>query len=372
MDYLKEFIVHNFVLFCLALVMVFNAIMHYSQNKRISICTLCITGISLVLAGSFTLQNYAKAHNLYYLAMTLSILGYALRPVCVYLFIRMNRSIYTGKWSFLIWVPLVINAIIYLCAYIPGTKEVIFGFNKGDNGLSFVGGPLRFSSHIISLAYLLYVVYISVSSLQAKHFMHGVTVLICASFTIAAVCIESFLATNGDIEVLNTTIMVSTLTYYLFLYKEHMAIDALTGLFNRDTLYRDIPKMTRTITAVIQFDMNGLKYINDHIGHFEGDKALATITKNILKVCKSGMYAYRMGGDEFIVLVNNSNEETIIKTIEEFKKRLAETTYYCSVGYAYAPNHDIEISELMKMAEKEMYKDKEKFYKSGILERRRA
>ena len=129
--------------------------------------------------------------------------------------------------------------------------------------------------------------------------------------------------------------------------------------------------MGERATGVIQFDMNGLKYINDNLGHLEGDKALSTIALIILKSTKRSMYAYRLGGDEFTVVVNNSSEEEIQKAITKFKENLAKTPYHCSIGYAHRQDKNIDFIDLLKEAEKKMYQDKEEFYKNANFERRK-
>ena len=84
------------------------------------------------------------------------------------------------------------------------------------------------------------------------------------------------------------------------------------------------------------------------------------------------MYSYRLGGDEFIVLVNGGTEEDIKETITAFKEKLSQTSYHCSIGASYRGNRAISLKESIKESEKEMYKDKEEFYKSADFERRKA
>ena len=274
------------------------------------------------------------------------------------------------KYTFLIWIPLLVNAILFLFAFIPGSEHIIFGYEVVGNKLNFVGGPLRYFSHIVSLGYLGYLTYISISQLKAKHIMQGLGILSCAFFILVAVIIESFFNHNGDVEILNTTVMVSTIAYYLFLYKQSTQIDTLTNLFNRETFYRDGPLMVKTCTGIIQYDINGLKYINDHKGHHAGDECIASIADTISKSISRSMYAYRLGGDEFLVIVNNSSKEVIESSIAKFKELLSKTPYHCSAGYAYRDNNE-SIEELMKKAEENMYLDKNKFYKDSKFERRK-
>lgn len=370
MNYFKEFIVHNFALFCLAVVIFFNAIMHYHTNKKISKYTIIITVTCLILAFTNFFQLYAIEHGYKYQALTYSIIGYILRPCFLIFFIKMNENNYHGKYSFLFWVPIILNAILFFLSYIPGTEEVIFGYKEVGNKLEFIGGPLRYSSHAISFGYLCYLTYLSISNLRAKHIMQGIAILSCGFFILIAVIIESFFNHNGDVEILNTTVMVSTLAYYLFLYRQSMQIDPLTGVFNRETYYRDVPLMVKTCTGIIQFDINGLKYINDNQGHFEGDRCIASIAINIQKSISKNMYAYRLGGDEFLVIVNHANEESILETVNKFKELVAKTPYHCSIGYAYKKNNE-SLEELEKIAEKNMYKDKNQFYKNSPFERRK-
>ena len=374
MEIVAAFFIRYFVLICLSIVMVVNSITHFRIDRRISFCSILITFCCILLAISCFGQEYTKPAGLYYWTLILSIFGYALRPTCLYIFIQMNKKAYRGKYSFLIWLPLVINLVIYLCALIPGTTTIIFGFARDteDGGLSFMGGPLRFTSHIISIGYLLYLVYISVFTLRSKHLMHGITLLVCALFVSTAVVIETFFNDSGTIELLNTTIMVSTLAYYLFLYKEHLQVDSLTGLYNRETYYKDVTKMAKTFTGIIEFDVNGLKYINDNFGHYKGDECLYEISTYISRTCSKNMYIYRMGGDEFLVIANNTKEEEIISTIQRFKELVNMSDFHCSVGYACRKNENDTIDDVIKEAEKSMYLDKEEFYKNSAFERRKS
>ena len=365
-----EFFTHNFILFGLALIMLVNAISNIRQDRKTNIFAIVITLVCIILAISYSLELHGKATNNTYLALTMSIINYSLRPTCFYFFIRMNKNSYRGKWSFLIWIPLIVNAIVYLCAFIPGTGSLIIGFYIAEDGLlTFNGGFLRFTSHIIASVYLIYLLYLSFFSLKLKHILRGLTLLICTSLVITAVILETIVA---DIEILNTTIMLSTFTYYLFIYMQKSQIDGLTGLFNRETYYHDLPRMEKTTTGVFHFDINGLKYINDNFGHFEGDHAIESIAHTILVNLRKNMYAYRLGGDEFLVIANNTSDKTNIEFVNRFKNQIANSKYHCSVGYAYRDNPDISLKELIKNAEKEMYKDKEQFYKNSSMDRRKA
>lgn len=372
MELFLSFIVSNFVLFCISIVVLTNAIQNRKTHRKTSIYFILIIALALSLAVQNTLELHARNVLSIPYATIVAAFGYICRPVVVYLFILMSIDKKSWKWILIRAIPLMINAIIICLAFIPTAKELVYWYVVEDGSMHWMGGYLRYSSHIISLLYLIWLVYASIAKLKSKHLNHAIAIITCASFVVLAVVIESFFNNGGDIYLLNATIGVSAMTYYLFLYKENTQLDPLTGLFNRDTYYRDLPRMDKTITGVIQFDLNGLKYLNDTYGHLEGDNALSTVATIILKCSNRSMYVYRLGGDEFIVIVINSSKETILKVVEDIKQKLDETTYHCSIGYAFREKKSDGLEEVIKQAEKEMYIDKDNFYRDTKLERRKS
>ena len=372
MNYVFDFIVRYFILLCAASVLYVTSIQRFKSHKRISICVILIISSALFLSVANILEDYGKDTLNIPLTTFFSWIGYILRPALVFLFIAMCGTKLTKKQTLLTLIPLIINFIVFLGAFIPGIKEHLYFFVYSEEAgeLSFMGGRLRYVSHITAAIYLAWIIYLSIAKLRAKHFFHAIGSLICALFIILAVVIETFFNNDANIYLLNSTVAVTALEYYLFLYTEQTQIDSLTGVFNRETLFIDIDRMGRSITGIIEFDMNGLKYLNDNFGHAEGDKGLKTITDVAKKAAKKNMYLYRVGGDEFAILAVNATEEEIKETVSQFKEELSKTSYYCSVGYAYRENSDMSFNDLNKAAEKKMYQAKDEFYKNSPFERR--
>ena len=374
MDWLNDFIVKYFFQLLISLVMVVNSILRYKQHPRISTYSLIIIGAALMLSIAHTLETYGKIIMNVPLTTICSFFGYVLNPFCIFFFMMMSGEIKSRRHLLLLLIPLVVNGLVYTLMFIPPAKEsiVYFAPNEANNDLVFQAGPLRFTSHIVSALYLVYLIFISITKISSKHLWHGLTIIVCASFVVSAVIIESFFNPEGDIYVLSTTIAFSTIVYYLFLYIERAQVDALTGLFNRETYYHDIARLEKSITGIIQFDMNGLKYINDNQGHLEGDKALASIAKIISGCAKRNMSVYRLGGDEFLLLAIGAKESELKAVIRNFEIKLKETGYNCSVGYSYRKNKKTKIIDVFKEAEKRMYEDKAEFYKNSSIERRKS
>jgi diguanylate cyclase (GGDEF)-like protein len=372
MEYLKHYFLSNIFLIVISAIMLFICFYNFKQHKKVSILILIITGLALFLSITESFEIYLKEGNAEIPATLVAFFEYILRPAVVVLFIFLSQGEPKGKWLIPFFAPLVINLVIFLMCFIPGAREHVFYFLPTESsGLSFQGGNLRYSSHIVALFYTLYFFAISVWNLKLKHIPNAIIILICIILIVTCVSLETFFDSNGELHLLNTGIMISVMSYYLFLYIERVKHDPLTGLFNRAAYYEDILKMQTSTTAVIQFDMNGLKYLNDNFGHEEGDKAIQTIANIIASRCNKNMYAYRLGGDEFIIIVNRANEETVQYTVNKIQEDIHETKYNCAIGLAYRNDKNTSLDDLIKQAEDDMYADKTKFYQTSKIERRK-
>ena len=134
-------------------------------------------------------------------------------------------------------------------------------------------------------------------------------------------------------------------------------IDPLTALLNRQSYYKDIESLGDKVTGVASVDMNELKYINDNFGHSAGDEAINTIARVLLENCGRGGTAYRIGGDEFVILYENASEETIVGSIDTMRKKMSETKYTCAFGYAMKGKNE-KFDDALREADEKMYRDK--------------
>jgi diguanylate cyclase (GGDEF)-like protein len=113
-----------------------------------------------------------------------------------------------------------------------------------------------------------------------------------------------------------------------------------------------------------------MKKINDTLGHLEGDKALAEVGRCLGKISGRTTIAYRVGGDEFVVIFLQQDEASIRKALQQAKEDVAKAGYSLSVGYAMkTAGRDME--ELLHESDQNMYKDKSEYYRQNGMDRRR-
>jgi len=140
--------------------------------------------------------------------------------------------------------------------------------------------------------------------------------------------------------------------------------DTLTGIFNRNKynqVIENYQKQNPKNMGVAFFDLNGLKQVNDEQGHKAGDTFIQNAAKNISSVfCDK---AFRIGGDEFVILYPNIEEDSFAEKMKAVKKLLKENNVCISTGSAWEEGEYI-LSDLMKDADKKMYNDKKSYYEN--------
>ena len=144
--------------------------------------------------------------------------------------------------------------------------------------------------------------------------------------------------------------------------------DPLTGLANYrlllNALDSEIKRSNRTGRpfAVLLLDLNGLKKINDLYGHLVGSRALCRVA-NILQIhCRAVDTAARFGGDEFVVVLPETEREAaqhVAKRIsEELRNDGEQPSVSVSVGAAVFPEDGKTIDELLAAADRALYRQK--------------
>ncbi|MCM3601679.1 sensor domain-containing diguanylate cyclase [Robertmurraya korlensis] len=158
-------------------------------------------------------------------------------------------------------------------------------------------------------------------------------------------------------------------SYYLEL--EHLAFrDQLTGIYNRQFLYKYFNLYSTKGGALFFLDLDGFKKINDMLGHDTGDlvlKEVALRIEEILKQQKIDGFAARLGGDEFIINITGEvNYKDLREKAECFLSRLStwdihlkEFNLSASMGIVfYPPSFENNISVLLKDADNALYRAK--------------
>jgi diguanylate cyclase (GGDEF)-like protein/PAS domain S-box-containing protein len=149
--------------------------------------------------------------------------------------------------------------------------------------------------------------------------------------------------------------------------------DSLTGLYNRHRFQQELDRMVseadrkQSAMALVFFDLDEFKHVNDTFGHGVGDELLKSIAKTIGLQVRRHEVLSRLGGDEFAILVPDCNEFEVSKLAERIVSSIAQIPFTVeghvlrpssSVGVALFPNHASNSLELVAHADSAMYQAK--------------
>ncbi len=154
----------------------------------------------------------------------------------------------------------------------------------------------------------------------------------------------------------------------------HMAEhDALTGLYNRRRFEEDLAQFfhqaerTPGQAALLFFDLDEFKYINDTYGHRAGDAVLNRMALEVRTLIRSGDTLFRLGGDEFAVLMPQASLDDAEHLAERIVRKIAQTPLpmqeqtlrlTTSLGIAHFPTHADNSEDLVSHADAAMYQAK--------------
>ena len=142
--------------------------------------------------------------------------------------------------------------------------------------------------------------------------------------------------------------------------------DTLTGLPNRAFFQANQARLVKKNInhALLVFDLDNFKKINDSMGHQVGDNILCQVAKRMLKLTSKKDTVYRLGGDEFSIIIEDTNDihtitslaKKILRTIAQpFKLKNQEIVLYSSIGIVLFPEDGLTGHELLKNADTAMY-----------------
>ena len=208
--------------------------------------------------------------------------------------------------------------------------------------------------YFISVIYLLFLTVKTVSKYQHKRknsiYLIVVFLLVCTMIQVIFPAIHvSWLCV--------TLLAILYVAYCNIIWQQ---LDGLTGLLNQNSYLNKLLSLDKDVILII-FDIDNFKHINDSYGHFMGDECLKEIADCIkLAYLKEGL-CYRIGGDEFCVLLNvdadkENCDKTLIKELNLRRKRL-DILPHISFGSALFTVGD-DIDKIKELADSNMYQMK--------------
>ena len=318
--------------------------------RRMLILDAAVFLLSIAVYVEFLL---ADLKTLPVLRMALMAVRYSATPFIL------AHVIYTmvKKFRPFIYIPAAVLALIDVLSVFTG---IVFTL---DENQEFHRGPLGVLPFVVAGLYCAFLIYILIKRSNKQAIEIIPIVFLCFAFLSGLTL--PFVFGKDYSHIFCTTIAVALFVYYVFLILQLTKKDALTGLLNRQAFYADSARNPEDITAVVSIDMNGLKAVNDRGGHTAGDEALTTLAVCIIRALRRRQSAYRVGGDEFIILCRKAGKDEVSELVERIRNAVSGTDCSCSIGCAYCADGTKTVDEMLRESDERMYEDKEAYYKAS-------
>ena len=157
---------------------------------------------------------------------------------------------------------------------------------------------------------------------------------------------------------------------------EEMSLyDSLTGLYNRNFFETEMERFSHgrhSPVGIVVCDLDGLKFVNDTLGHRNGDDLLANASRILKKSFRSSDIVSRIGGDEFAILLPKTQKQHVTMLIQRLRKEVTaynagkpKIPVYLSIGYAVSDQEAPNMQHLFREADNRMYREKIQSEQSG-------
>ncbi len=310
----------------------------------------------------------------YYLVYGFNFLLFFLNPLpptlwLLYIMTNFREGEATRNELRLLSLPMIVNSLVMIANFFTGFIFTVDAVNQYHRGPGLLVVALIDYSAIIAAVLLA----VNFRDRIKKRVM--VTVIIFSILPLAGSLIQIFFY---GISTSWPSMAIGVLMTYIFIEVQQNIRDHLTGLLNRRKI-EDIVSHRITRYApdkpftLMVLDMNDFKSINDEYGHSEGDRALQEASLIISRSVQAGDVVARVGGDEFVILLDTDSRSIIDGVIRRIQDGIDRWNAHDNAGFklslslgavVFDPARHVRYKDFFREADKMMYLDKRK--KKGL------
>jgi len=356
LDYILQNWVLILVLLAFSITLRYTVFMDAVTIRRIYVLIVGIFLLSIVVYLEFLLAEQGTGRKL---RVVLMAIRYSATPFIVaqVLFTLIKRQ----RWF--LFVPAIVLAVIDFISIFTG---IVFHIDEAG---VFSRGPLGFLPYFVAGLYCFLLLYILFRRCNRQAV--EIIPIVFLSLALLSGLLFPFVFGKAYANIFCPTIAIALFVYYEFQILQLTKKDSLTGLLNRHAFYADLATNPEDLSALVSIDMNGLKTINDTEGHAAGDNALVTLALCFQRALKRRQLAYRVGGDEFVIICHRCTHDEVTQLVERIRRNVAETPYSCSIGYSETADGAKSADALLKESDEMMYAEKARHYAAAGLDRRK-
>lgn len=356
-DYLIEII--NGVILCTLVLWLLLDNMRSFKKQQLMRCVFLTLLVVVAETGCLLTDNTTPQNRGW--SLLFNCIGFGLTPLVLLLEADLyNRE--REKRNLWRYVPAAVNGVFVLLSPFCG-----FIFRVTENN-EYQRGPFF---QVYLLAFLFSIICSAVEKLLR---VRDLPPVLSAKIIISNVMLllgTSYQVLYPQFHVTWLAMSVYLLLVYSFVKEMDGLLDHMTGLLNRDTFQmlteqqstRKHRKRKHKDQAIVVFDIDCFKQINDTLGHQKGDEYICRVARMLKQVMGSHHRVFRIGGDEFVVILSGVSEEEVCRYLERVEqavwKNQQKDSVFPMVSYGYAfggMEHGVDWA--LKMADERMYDHK--------------
>ncbi len=298
---------------------------HHLQNRLFRALTLS-TMVLLLLEGTYAALSGLSAPAVPILLAIIGVSAYSLLPVpsmlwALYASFQLHHDVRRLKTeSGLLLIPFVPGVLLSFFSVLNG---LVFGIS-GSN--TYIHGPLFPVILAIMMLPLVYTIVIYIAQRKRTEVGALIPMLLCSAIPMAGAALQLVYA---DRTIYCVSMAIAIFSVHTSTQNRQFHLDHLTGLYNRrqlDSHIFDCMQAARKNGAFscILLDVDDFKDINDGCGHIAGDQALKEAAQILKSSVRASDFVARYAGDEFVIVLNITEESLLKKTIARIQENVAQ------------------------------------------------
>lgn len=356
----------NYIFILVMLALIFGVSLAFRSqyvNKYKNRYFVCAVLVNIGILISEIGVDISVYYNIRSLHIIMYILNYSLAPLLPFCIMLMNRKCFKRAEK----IAMIPALLIIVVAVTSQYTKLLFYIDESNQ---YSRGPFYVVSLAVCMVYFTALTATSFREYRDADFSEKIYLLGILCMALGGVFLQVFVA---GAESMWTTTGISLLLYYTFVLELSNKYDILTGARNRRAFDAHKANLSNEKNyALIVCDINGLKPVNDNLGHEQGDQLIMGVADALIVSFLNIGKVYRIGGDEFCIICDEKNEEQIneaLKNVEQNitkanRSRKDQLTLSVSYGWEIHKPHDaIDYKEVFNTADGRMYEMKQEYYK---------
>jgi diguanylate cyclase (GGDEF)-like protein len=298
-------------------------------------------------------------------ANLLSFINGPLLSCCFYIFVLYwvtpEKSVNLRKKRWL-WIPILLNTV--LC-FVTLFRGCYFHISEAN---CCVQGPLYIIPELITYFYLLMSVLVVIRYRKIVRRKQFFPLILFGACPVIAGVVQLL---NNGLSILWSACACSFIMVFIYMQQRMMQLDPLTGAWTKGSFDNYLEEIAAggekgERFGAIFIDLDNFKHINDTYGHMEGDAALRNAVAIIKKSIRKSDIVARFGGDEFVIIVHNTNQREMEKILARLSEGFARFNagrvglypLRYSAGYGVYNPRKSDVWQFMNHVDHMMYQNK--------------